>query len=602
MNIISYNVRGLGRGVKWGAIRRLIKQEGVDIICLQETKKEMVDKAMCQALWGHVEVSWEMLPAISLAGGILCLWSDKSFRLQRKITGNGFILMVGEWVQEAQLVTLVTIYSPCDIHNKRILWNTVKQLRHSMDGGLWCILRDFNSIRSPDERFTNVQSLPEDSCIKEFNEWIDDLEVLEVPWLGRKFTWYRPNGASRSRLDRFLVSHDWLLRWPSSIQATLARNFSDHCPIVLRSKEIDWGPKPFRIMDCWLLDRSFKETVHHSWTSNQQSGWGGYILKEKFKKLKHSLKRWNREHYGDTFTKVKRIESELNKLEEDTIQRQLSQLEEQKRKQLQEDLWTAAQAHESLLRQKSRSRWIKEGDCNSWYFHMMINANRSNNSLKGVLVDGVWTVEPHKVREEARAFFSQRFIEPDLHRPKLDGISFQTITQQQNSMLVAPFSEEEVRKAIWDCGSDKSSGPDGINFKFIKKFWQLIKLDVLRFLDEFYANSVFPRGCNASFLALIPKVADPQYLNDYRPISLIGCMYKIVAKLLAKRMKRVLPTIINEAQSAFIEGRHLLQSVLVANEVIDEAKRSTKSCLIFKVDYEMAYDSVSWDFLVYMLK
>ena len=163
-----------------------------------------------------------------------------------------------------------------------------------------------------------------------------------VPWLGKKFTWYRPNGASRSRLDRFLVSHEWLARWPSSIQATLARNFLDHCPIVLRSKEIDWGPKPFRIMDCWLLDRSFKETVHHCWTSNQQAGWGGYILKEKIKKLKHNLKRWNREHFGDTFTKVKRIESELNKLEEDTIQRQLSQQEKQKRKQLQEDLWAAA--------------------------------------------------------------------------------------------------------------------------------------------------------------------------------------------------------------------------------------------------------------------
>ena len=178
-----------------------------------------------------------------------------------------------------------------------------------------------------------------------------------VPWLGKKFTWYRPNGASRSRLDRFLVSHEWLARWPSSIQATLARNFLDHCPIVLRSKEIDWGPKPFRIMDCWLLDRSFKEIVHHSWTSNQQSGWGGYILKEKIKKLKHSLKRWNREHFGDTSTKVKRIESELNKLEEDTIQRQLSQQKEQKRKQLQEDLWAAAQAHESANQQHF--------DCNS---------------------------------------------------------------------------------------------------------------------------------------------------------------------------------------------------------------------------------------------
>ena len=125
---------------------------------------------------------------------------------------------------------------------------------------------------------------------------------------------------------------------------------------------------------------------------------------------------------------------------------------------------------------------------------------------------------------------------------------------------------------------------------------------MLRFLDEFHANGVFPRGSNASFLALIPKVSDPQILNDYRPISLIGCMYKIVAKLLAKRLKKVMPSIINESQSAFIEGRQLLLSVIIANEVIDEAKRSNRSCLVFEVDFEKAYDSVSWSFLFYMLK
>jgi len=65
-------------------------------------------------------------------------------------------------------------------------------------------------------------------------------------------------------------------------------------------------------------------------------------------------------------------------------------------------------------------------------------------------------------------------------------------------------------------------------------------------------------------------------------------MYKIVTKLLAKRMKKVMPFIIDETQSAFIEGRHLLHSVLIANEVIEEAKRSNKSCLVFKVDYEKA--------------
>lgn len=136
MNIISYNIRGLGRGVKWAAIRRLIRKENVDMICLQETKKEVIDKAMCQSLWGDAAVCWEMQPAINTAGGILCSWSEKTFKLHRRVVGNGYILLAGEYIKEAQPVNIVTIYSPCDLQNKRSLWEQVKQLKNIIYGEL----------------------------------------------------------------------------------------------------------------------------------------------------------------------------------------------------------------------------------------------------------------------------------------------------------------------------------------------------------------------------------------------------------------------------------------------------------------------------------
>lgn len=135
------------------------------------------------------------------------------------------------------------------------------------------------------------------------------------------------------------------------------------------------------------------------------------MLKEKIKALKGKLRLWNREQFGDTFKKYQKIEEELNKLEEDTADRQLNQHEVMTRKRLQEDLWVAKQSHESLLRQKARSRWIKEGDCNSRYFHLMINATRKNNCLKGLMINGAWIEEPATVKEAVRAFFSQRFQE-----------------------------------------------------------------------------------------------------------------------------------------------------------------------------------------------
>lgn len=390
----------------------------------------------------------------------------------------------------------------------------------------------------------NIASLRNLLPLKSALEKITLFRICQM--VGRKFTWFRPNGSAKSKLDRFLISHEWIAKWPDTTQFTLERNFSDHCPILLRSKIIYWGPKPFKVLDCWMKDSSFKRTVHECWTSSLLGGWGGFVLKEKLKRLKRRLKIWNKEQFGDTFKKYKQIQEELNRLEEQTIDKFLSPQEANVTKQLQQDLWAAAHSQESLLRQKSRSRWIKEGDYNSRYFHLLMNANRRNNLMKGILIDGSWVEEPQKVKEEVRLFFLKRFQESDFHRPTLDGIPFQAVSQQQKDMLIERFREEEVKEAVWGCGSEKSPGPDGFNFKFIKKFWPTIKPDILRFLDEFYVNGCFPKGSNVSFIALIPKVADPQSLHDYRHISLIGCVYKIVSKLLANRLKKVMPSIRDE--------------------------------------------------------
>ena len=113
---------------------------------------------------------------------------------------------------------------------------------------------------------------------------------------------------------------------------------------------------------------------------------------------------------------------------------------------------------------------------------------------------------------------------------------------------------------------------------------------------------VINEGCNASFITLIPKVLNPIGLNDFRPISLIGIYYKVISKMLAERLKVVMGNIIGETQSAFLQGRYILDGVLIANEVIEELRKTKRKGLVFKVDFEKAYDSVEWDFLLDTLK
>jgi len=148
----------------------------------------------------------------------------------------------------------------------------------------------------------------------------------------------------------------------------------------------------------------------------------------------------------------------------------------------------------------------------------------------------------------------------------------------------------------------KSPGPDGFNFAFFKEFWYLVKNEIRIFFDQFHGNGALPRGLLSYFVALISKVKSPSCVKDFRPISLLGSLYKLLSKVLAARLSRVMNPIISLSQSAFLKGRHLVEGVLIVNEVVDLAKRKKKECLIFKVDFEKAYDSVDWGFLEYMLK
>jgi len=119
----------------------------------------------------------------------------------------------------------------------------------------------------------------------------------------------------------------------------------------------------------------------------------------------------------------------------------------------------------------------------------------------------------------------------------------------------------------------------------------------MRFLVEFHRNEKLTKGLNSAFIALIPKFNSPQRLNDFRPISLVGCLYKVLSKVLANRLHVVIGSVVSDSQSAFVKGKQILDGILIANEAVDEARRSWKEMLLFKVDFEKAYDSVDLKYL-----
>ena len=174
------------------------------------------------------------------------------------------------------------------------------------------------------------------------------------------------------------------------------------------------------------------------------------------------------------------------------------------------------------------------------------------------------------------------------------------VTEEMNAILIKPFSQEEIWEALQSIGDLKAPGPDGIPSIFYKRFWSIVGEQVKKEVLTVLNGGPMPRGWNDTIIVLIPKVKNPERVKDLRPISLCNVLYKLIAKVLANRLKSILPEIIAPSQSAFVPRRLITDNVLLAYELTHHLrnKREGKYGLAaFKLDMSKAYDRVEWSFL-----
>jgi len=239
MIIVNLNIRGLGGGTKARYMRHIIGREGADFVCVQETKSKELSDARCFSLWGDNKVGWMHNKGDEGSGSLLSMWNKEAFEYENHLMGTGFIIIFGHYIKSSSRCVVVNVYSPCMLNGKKSLWEDLTKVKMARHEPAWCFCRDFNAVRNKSERKGVRGRGEQTSELIGFNSFIDSIFLLELPLIGKKFTWFKPDGTTKSRIDRVFVNEEWLQLWPMSKQYVLRREVSDHCAMVVKSVEKD---------------------------------------------------------------------------------------------------------------------------------------------------------------------------------------------------------------------------------------------------------------------------------------------------------------------------------------------------------------------------
>ena len=176
------------------------------------------------------------------------------------------------------------------------------------------------------------------------------------------------------------------------------------------------------------------------------------------------------------------------------------------------------------------------------------------------------------------------------------------LSPTQQLQLTSPFLIDEVREAIYGLNAKGAPGPDGIPVFFYKNCWALVGPNIIALMEEFHTITCRMGQINQAYITLLPKTSGAERVGDFRPIFLSNSIYLIIAKVLTNRLRGLLGTLISPLQSAFVPGRQMSDSVVVAEEIIADWRRSGSARFIWMVDFAKTYDSLDWHFLWNVLK
>eukprot|EP00253_Pinus_taeda_P032639 PITA_32639 len=504
---------------------------------LQETKVEG-DALLNTSVNKWKFDSGKAVSARGTAGGLGTLWT-KNFSLERFSAIQHWIFTKLRHTVSNLTLALFNLYVPVHYEEKKECWRSLSDFFEQISPTNLVIGGDLNITLDPKEKKGGIQS--RDPFSRTVGNLIQRWDLVDFKPVKGKFTWTNNRTGENhisARLDRFLISSSLMLDNIIVFTKILPKLTSDHKPILIcLKKEEDLGPLPFRFSPLWAGKDGFLETVQAAWRI-EVYGSPSFVWEQKLKSVKTALKAW-----------IKKSTQSPNRQRKEAI----FQLEG-----IQFDMEDIDPSATDLAKEKSAQKNVAR---------LSRNHIAEITSSSGQVYIGFSQIQEAAVNHFRNLLSAERNGEDEDETEFLTAIP-NLVSEEDNVSLMSPATEEEITNIVWSMDPDKAPGPDGFSIHFYRICWEIIKFDLFRMIRGVLRKAKMGGGTKSTFLALIPKETNPRSFDRYRPISLCNSSYKIVAKLLANRIKPLLQKLISPAQGGFVKGRQILDNVIQIQEAL----------------------------------
>jgi exonuclease III len=628
IKIQSLNTRGLADPLKRRDFFKRFREQNVNIVCLQDIHVDPKFVHRVKAEWG---LSAVICPLSSRARGVAVLFNNFDYELHRsRIDPGGNYIILDVTISNSIKFTLVNLYGPNE--DNPDFYKNIFNIIDEFGNENYILCGDWNLVLDSEKDLFNYKAVNNPKARNQVLSFIAENELVDV-WRSfhendRHYTWSKRHPIKMARLDFFLATENMLSIFSDS--HILPKYKSDHAPVnvIINTSMEEHGKGYWKFNNSLLRDHDFVKLIKKEilniktlyaaspynpdfisvcpcknliFTISDQLFWEMLLVQLRGRIISYasSKKRKNNELEKSLEEKIQKLDEEM-KNNPITVRTHLDTLE-----QLNLELEDIRNNKIRGTMVRSRARWHELGEKPTSYFCNLENRNHINKKIVELKTDDDTLITGRKEILQAQKLFYENLytskieeIDDAIFFEKLKPEDIPGLSEEEKNRIEGQITYNELLEALKRSKNDKSPGLDGYTSEFFKFFWIDIGHFLLRSINFAYTNNTMSITQKQGVITCLPKPGKPRNsLKNWRPISLLNLSYKLMSSCIAQRIKMVLDSIIHEDQKGFIPGRFIGENIRLLYDIIFETQKQNKPGMLLLIDFEKAFDTVSWCFI-----